>query len=179
MWGVLLVLLYFGLALLAAVIIMQPDRFIVTREAVIDAPPDRVFALINDLRNWEGWSPWAKLDPDARKSYVGPTAGAGAGFEWSGDKKVGAGSLTILESRPSERIDLRLDMRKPFKGSNDVLFRLTPEDGRTRVAWTMTGRNTLVSKAMNLVSNCEKMVGGQFEAGLANLNRLASGTRAA
>lgn len=177
MWGVILVLLYFGLALLAAVIIMQPDRFIVTREAVIDAPPDRVFALINDLRNWEGWSPWLKLDPDARRSYSGPAAGAGAGFEWTGGSKVGAGSMTILDSSPSERIDLRLEMRKPFKGSSDVFFRLSPEHGRTRVAWTMTGRNTLLSKAMNLVSKRDKMVGGQFEAGLANLNALASGAR--
>lgn len=175
MWGVLLVLLYFGLALAAAVIIMQPDRFVITREAIIDAPPDQVFVLINDLRKWEGWSPWAKLDPEARKSYIGPAAGAGAGVEWSGNNKIGAGSMTILESRPSERVDIKLDMLKPFKGSNDVSFRLSSEGERTRVAWTMTGRNSLISKAMNLIINYDKKVGGQFEAGLANLNALASG----
>jgi uncharacterized protein YndB with AHSA1/START domain len=178
MWGVLLVLLYFGLALLAAVIVMQPDRFAVTREAVIGAPPARVFALINDLRNWEGWSPWAQLDPEAQKSYFGPPAGAGAGFEWSGNKKIGAGSMTIVTSVPNERIDLRLDMRKPFKASSEAFFRLSDVDGHTRVAWTMTGRNTLLSKVMNLVMNYDKVVGGQFEVGLANLNALASGAGA-
>jgi uncharacterized protein YndB with AHSA1/START domain len=178
MWGVLLVLLYFGLALLAAVIIMQPDRFAVTREAVIGAPPERVFALINDLRSWEGWSPWAKLDPQAQKTYFGPSAGAGAGFEWSGNKKIGTGRMTIVSSVPSERIDLRLEIRKPFKGSSEAFFRLSKVDGGTRVAWTMTGRNTLLSKIMNLVMSCDKVVGAQFEVGLANLGALASGARA-
>jgi hypothetical protein len=151
---------------------MQPNRFVVTRSAVVDAPPEEVFSHINELRNWEAWSPWAKLDPAARNSYEGPAAGAGAAFEWSGDKKVGAGRMTIIDSRPFESVDIKLDMRKPFAASNDVSFRLAPEGERTRVTWTMSGPNTLLSKAMGLVVNCDKICGDQFEAGLANLNAL-------
>ena len=172
MTGFLLVILYFAMAALAAWIIMQPNRFVVTRSAVIDAPPEEVFRHINELRDWEAWSPWAKLDPAARNSYEGPAAGAGAAFEWSGDKKVGAGRMTIIDSRPFESVDIKLDMRKPFAASNDVSFRLAPEGERTRVTWTMSGPNTLLSKAMGLVVNCDKICGDQFEAGLANLNAL-------
>lgn len=172
MTGFLLVILYFAMAALAAWIIMQPNRFVVTRSAVVDAPPEEVFRHINELRDWERWSPWAKLDPAARNSYEGPAAGAGAAFEWSGDKKVGAGRMTIIDSRPFESVDIKLDMRKPFAASNDVSFRLAPEGERTRVTWTMSGPNTLLSKAMGLVVNCDKICGDQFEAGLANLNAL-------
>lgn len=193
MMGFILVVSYFGMALIAAAIVLQPDRFVITRSAVIDAPPDIVFRHINELRNWEAWSPWAKLDPHAKTSYAGPPAGAGAIFEWSGDKSVGAGRMTIIDSRPNESINIKLDMQKPFVASNDVSFALTPEDGaaaggepwiaqalgvggaqasgvRTRVIWTMSGPASFLSKAMNLVMNRDRMVGGQFEKGLANLN---------
>jgi len=173
MTGFFLVILYFAMAAVAAVIIMQPDRFVVTRSAVIDAPPEKVFGHINDLRNWREWSPWARLDPNAQNSFDGPAAGPGAAFEWAGDRKVGAGRMTIVDSRPFESVDIKLDMRKPIAASNDVSFRLEPEaGGRTRVAWTMSGRNTLISKAMSLVMNCDKMCGAQFESGLANLNAI-------
>ncbi|HXY57866.1 MAG TPA: SRPBCC family protein [Methylocystis sp.] len=173
MWGVLLVLLYFGLALMGAVIVMAPDRFRVTREGVVDAPPARVFALINELRSWEGWSPWAKLDPRRQMTYSGPAAGAGATLEWSGDAKVGAGRLTIADSRPNEAIDIKLEFFRPRKALNDAFFRLTPEGSGTRVAWTITGRLNLVAKVTNLInSSCDKMIGPQFEQGLANLNAL-------
>ena len=172
MWGVLLVLLYFGMALIAAVIVMAPDRFGVSREAVVAAPPARVFALINELRNWESWSPWAKADPQQQITYSGPPAGPGASFEWSGNSKVGAGRLTIADSRPSEAIDIKLDFFRPFKGTNDAFFRLTPEGSGTRVAWTMTGRLSLIGKISNLINSCDKIIGPQFEQGLANLNTL-------
>lgn len=196
MVGMLLVLLYFALAALAAVVIMQPDRFVVTRTAVIDAAPEAVFDAINRLRAWEGWSPWAALDPQASMIYEGPAAGPGAAFEWSGNKNVGAGRMTILDSRAHESVTLQLDMRKPFVASNVVTFLLAPETGaaparegwlgrafgfgndapprRTHVTWTMSGRAGLLAKALNLVINRDKMVGGQFEQGLANLDALLS-----
>ena len=94
-------------------------------------------------------------------------------FAWSGDKKVGAGRMTIIDSRPFESVDIKLDMSKPFAASNDVSFRLSPEEsGRTKVTWTMSGPSTLVSKAMNLVMNFDKTLGGRFETGLANLNAI-------
>ncbi len=197
MIGVALVLVYFGLALLAAVVILQPDRFVVTRSAVIDAPPHVVFQHLNELRRWEGWSPWARIDPQAQGDYAGPAAGAGASYEWSG-KKIGAGRMTIVDSRPNERVDIKLDFRKPFAGSNDVVFTLAPEaqtpsegaswltrafgfggaggaKGRTKVTWTITGRNSFLGKARNLLMNCEKRTGAQFEQGLANLNAAVCG----
>lgn len=171
MTGVVLVLIYFAMAALAAVIVMQPDRFVVSRSAMIDAPPGKVFGEINDLRRWEAWAPWPRFDPDAAWGYSGPQAGAGAVQVWSG-KKIGEGRVTIVESVPNERIDMKLDLRKPLAQINDVRFSLEPEDGgaRTKVTWTMTGRAKLFAKAMNLVVNREKMLGGHFEQGLANLN---------
>ena len=138
MTGFLLVIFYFALAALAAWIIMQPNRFVVTRSALVDAPPEEVFRHIDELRNWQAWSPWAKLDPAAINTFEGPAAGAGAVFAWSGDKKVGAGRMTIIDSRPFESVDIKLEMNKPFAASNDVSFRLSPQDsGRTKVTWTM------------------------------------------
>ncbi len=175
MTGFLLVILYFALAALAAWIIMRPNRFVVTRWRIVDAPPQEVFRHIDELRNWQAWSPWAKLDPAATNTYEGPAAGAGAVFAWSGDKKVGAGRMTIIDSRPFESVDIKLEMSKPFAASNDVSFRLSPEEsGRTKVTWTMSGPSTLVSKAMNLFMNFDKTLGGRFEAGLANLNALVA-----
>jgi uncharacterized protein YndB with AHSA1/START domain len=175
MTGFLLVIFYFALAALAAWIIMQPNRFVVTRSRIIDAPPEEVFRHIDDFRNWRSWSPWAELDPAAINSYEGPAAGAGAVFAWSGDKKVGAGRMTIVDSRPYETVDIKIEMSKPFAASNDVSFRLSPEEnGRTKVTWTMSGPSTLVSKAMNLAMNFERTLGGRFEAGLANLNALVA-----
>jgi carbon monoxide dehydrogenase subunit G len=172
MTGFLLVILYFAMAAAAAWIIMQPNRFVVTRSAVIDAPPEQVFPHINDLHNWQAWSPWARLDPNAKNTYEGPAAGAGAAFEWAGDKRVGAGRLTILDSRPFESVDMKLDIAKPFAASNDVSFKLAPEGERTRVAWTMTGPRPAIAKIFNLVMNIDKMCGDQFESGLSNLNAL-------
>lgn len=173
MVGMLLVLLYFALAALAAVVIMQPDRFVVTRTAVIDAPQEAVFNAINTLRAWEGWSPWAALDPRATTSYEGPAAGPGAAFVWSGNTKVGAGRMTIVDSRANESVTLQLDMRKPIAASNEATFLLAPAGpGRTQTTWTMSGRAGVVARAVNLVMGRDKMVGGQFEKGLANLNAL-------
>lgn len=193
--GLMLVLVYFGLAALAAFIIMQPNRFTITRSAVIDAPPSAVFQQINNLRNWDGWSPWARLDPNATTSFDGPAAGPGAAFEWSGNKEIGVGRMSIVESVPDQSVILRLDMQKPFAASNDVVFTLTPEVAetadapdaggwgwvlnifgigpkpaqKTRVEWSMTGDSGLVGKVMNLLMNPDKMVGRRFEEGLANL----------
>ncbi len=175
MTGFLLVIFYFALAALAAWIIMQPKRFVVTRSAVMDAPPREVFRHIDELRNWQAWSPWAKLDPAVINTYEGPAAGAGAVFTWSGDKKVGVGRMTIIDSRPFESVDIKLEMSKPFAASNDVSFRLSPqESGRTKVTWTMSGPSTLVSKAMGLFVNLDKMLGARFETGLANLDALVA-----
>jgi hypothetical protein len=144
MTGFLLVILYFAMAAVAAVIIMQPDRFVVTRAAVIDAPPERVFGHINDLRKWEAWSPWARLDPAAQNSFEGPAAGPGAAFEWAGDRKVGAGRMTIVGSRPFESVDIKLEAHPGFRG--DENGRRGVEGGR---CVEMTRRGALSRSAID------------------------------
>jgi Polyketide cyclase / dehydrase and lipid transport len=195
MTGFLLVLLYFVLAGAAAFILMQPKEFRVTRSATIDAPPKAVFDQINNLKNWEAWSPWAKLDPAANTGYEGPGAGIGARFNWSSKvSTLGVGQLEIIDSHPTSETDLRLEMRKPFAATNLIIFTLSPasdetpsrsgwwfsrllgfgsnEPQRTVVTWTMSGKNTLISKFMSIFMNCDKIVGGQFDEGLGNLQAI-------
>lgn len=168
------ILIILGVLLVVFVIIVatRPDEFRVTRRATISAPPAAVFAHVNDLHKWQAFSPWAKMDPAAKTSFAGPVAGVGAVFTWAGNKQVGEGSMTITESRPHELIRFRLDFLKPFAGTNTAEFTFTPEDGRTVVAWTMSGKSNFLFKAIGLFMNCEKMVGGQFDQGLANLKAI-------
>jgi len=172
MTGVLLVLLYFGLAALAAVIILQPDRFVVTRSRTIAAPQRTLFGLVNDLRRFESWSPWADFDPSASKSFEGPPAGEGATMAWSGDKRIG--KITIVSSKPDESVEIKLDMQKPVAAQNDVHFLITPEGQGSKVEWTMLGRRGLVAKAMNLLLRYDDKIGAQFEKGLARLEEAAT-----
>ena len=152
------------------VVALRPSDFRVTRSATVAAPAEAVFAQVNDLHNWEAWSPWAKLDPAAKTTYDGPAAGVGAGFAWDGNNKVGQGHMAITESRPHELIRFKLDFLKPFKGTNMAEFTFKAEGNQTEVTWTMSGEYNFISKAIGLFINCDKMVGGQFEQGLAQLN---------
>lgn len=168
----ILLILSLGLIVLSLVISRQPADFTVTRSANIMAPSDKVFEQVNNLRNWEAWSPWAKLDPNAKNSYEGPEAGAGASMQWAGNNDVGEGRMTITESKPSEFIRMRLDFVKPMKATNVTEFTFKPAAANppaTTVTWTMSGTNDFIGKAFNLVFDCDKMVGGQFEKGLENL----------
>jgi hypothetical protein len=110
------------------------------------------------------------MDPNAKSTYAGPIAGPGSSMEWDGNNKVGAGRMTIMESHPNERIEIKLEFFKPFKATNTAEFTFKPEGSQTSVTWTMSGKNNFMGKAMHLIINCDKMVGGQFEQGLANLN---------
>lgn len=161
------------IVVLVIVIASQPAEFAVTRTAVLAAPPAKVFALVNELRQWESWSPWAKLDPNVRNTFEGPASGTGAVFAWDGNSKVGAGKMTILESRPDALVRLRLEFIRPFANTNLAEFTFAPEGEGTRVTWTMTGRKNFVSKAMCLVMNMDKLIGGDFERGLTQLGTLA------
>ena len=165
----MLVVVVATVAVVAVVVARQPSEFRVVRSAVIPAPPAVVFEQINDLRKWDAWSPWEKVDPTMKKTFAGPSAGVGASFSWVGNSEVGEGRLTIVDSRAPERVGIRLDMVKPIAASNAVEFTLVPEGAHTRVTWSMTGQNGFVSKAIGLVIDMDRMVGGQFERGLANL----------
>lgn len=151
---------------LVVVVWLQPGEFRVERSALIAAPPPAVFEQVNDLRRWEAWSPWHKRDPNMKLTYAGPAAGEGARYAWLGNREVGEGRLTIVESRPPERIGILLEFMKPFKATNDTLFTFRTEGEGTRVTWAMSGKNNFVGKAIGLVMNMDKMIGGDFEAGL-------------
>jgi uncharacterized protein YndB with AHSA1/START domain len=169
--------LLFGLAALIAaflvVVWLQPDDYRLTRSTTIMAPASEVFSRVNDLRQWDDWSPWAKLDPNAKVSFEGPPAGPGAMFHWSGNDKVGAGTMTVTESKPGERVRTRTDFMKPFEGTSDAEFIFSGQGNQTNVIWTMSGKHNFVSKAMCLVMSMERTVGPDFERGLMQLKMVS------
>ncbi len=162
------------LVLLFLIIVSRrPATFRVTRSATIAAPPAVVFAQVNDLGKWDAWSPWAKLDPNAKHTFEGPPAGPGAKMSWSGNSKVGAGSMTIIDSRPPEFLRFHLEFQKPFKATNTTEFTFQAAGGQTTVTWTMTGQANFIYRAVGIFMDCDKMVGRQFEQGLAQLKTVA------
>jgi hypothetical protein len=169
--------IFLAIAALVAVFLLvaatRPDDFRYARGTTISAPPSVVFGFVNDLRRFQDWSPWAKIDPACKVVFTGPAAGVGAAFAWDGNNKVGAGSMTITESRPAELVGSRLEFLKPFKATNAVEFAFQPEGGGTAVTWSMSGKNIFLSKLFGLFVNCDKMVGRDFEKGLASLKALA------
>ncbi|SFK82650.1 SRPBCC family protein [Methylocapsa palsarum] len=177
---VTLVVLIAIVGALALLISRRPAAFSISRTAAIAAPPQIVFDTINDLRKWESWSPWAKLDPNATNRFSGPAAGAGASMSWAGNNKVGVGRMTITQSRPDELVGMRLEFEKPMKAVNTVEFELKQEGAEsTVVSWTMSGANNFIGKAFGLVVDCDKMIGGQFEQGLASLKSVSEAARGA
>ncbi len=169
MLEIILIALAAIVAVFVVVVAMQPSEFRVTRSTAIAALPPVVFAQVNDFHNWEAWSPWAKLDPAMKKTYEGAPAGTGAIYTWTGNNQVGVGRTTITESRPNDLIRIKLEFVKPFAVANIVEFAFKPEGDRTAVTWSMTGKNKFMFKAVGLFMSMEKMVGGQFESGLAQM----------
>jgi hypothetical protein len=159
----------FALIIVVFVIVVatRPADFRVTRSATIAAPAEAVFAQVNDLHKWDAWSPWAKLDPAMKQTHEGTPAGTGAIYSWAGNKEVGEGRMTIIESRPSELIQIKLEFIKPFAAVNITEFTFKPEGDQTAVEWAMTGTNGFITKAFCMFMDMDKMVGSDFEKGLA------------
>ncbi len=173
----MLINILIGLAAMVVVFIIfvatRPADFRVTRTTVIAAPAGVVFAQVNDLHKWEAWNPWGKLDPTCKMTYEGPPTGTGAGYTWAGNNKVGEGRMTITESHPNDLIRLNLQFLKPFKANNTAEFTFKPEGNQTSVAWSMAGKRNFMFKAFGLFLDTDKMVGGDFERGLAELKSVA------
>jgi len=159
--------------LILVVAAFQPADFAVSRSVSINAAPAKVFAQVNDLKKWGAWDPWAKLDPAMKVTFEGPATGVGASYGWVGNNQVGAGKMTITESKPSEKVALRLDFEKPMKDTCAAEFSFKPEGKGTNVSWTMTGKKQYPAKVMCLFMSMDKMVGGTFEKGLADLKALS------
>jgi len=151
------------------VVALQPADFKVERSATMRAPAQAAFAQVNDFQNWRAWSPWEKIDPALKRSYDGPKAGTGASYAWIGNKDVGEGRMTITDSKPGELVRIRLEFFQPFAATNTAEFRFKQAGDRTAVSWTMTGQNNFLSKAICLFVDMDKMVGGMFEQGLAQM----------
>lgn len=151
----------------------RPGSFQVARSLSIKAPPEKIFPLINDLRAFNRWNPFLKNDPATKLAYSGPDSGKGAAHEWDGNSQVGKGRFEITDSSPSSKILMKLDMIKPMEAHNRVEFTLEPQGEATRVSWSMGGEQPYLAKLMTVFIDCDKMVGGEFEKGLADLKSLA------
>lgn len=160
------------LVLLVVVIATRPGTFRYTRSLSIAAPPETLFAQVNDLHKFQDWNPWAKVDPSCNISYTGPASGVGSAYTWAGNKEVGEGTMTIVETKPGELVRARMDFRKPFAATNTVDFTFKPEGNHTVVTWSMYGPNNFMGKAIGLFIDCDKMCGDQFTKGLGTLKSL-------
>jgi len=162
--------------IIAAILIFaatRPDSFQVQRSVTINAPADKIFPLINDLHAWTTWSPFEKIDPNMKKAFSGSDNGVGAVYAWEGNKKAGAGRMTITESVPFERVTMDLDFFKPFKASNVVDFTLASGNGGTVVTWAMHGPSPYITKVIGVFCSMDKLIGKDFETGLATLKAQA------
>jgi uncharacterized protein YndB with AHSA1/START domain len=176
MSNVLLIIGIIVLLVIAAVLIIaatKPDTFRVQRSTTIAAPPEKIFPHINDFHAWTAWSPYERKDPNMKRAFSGAAMGQGAIYEWDGDKNVGRGRIEITEASPPSRGALNLDMLKPFEAHNKVDFTLEPQGSATLVTWAMHGHTPYLAKIMHVFFNMDRMVGGDFEAGLANLKAVA------
>jgi hypothetical protein len=164
------------IALAAAVVLIlamtKPDMFRIQRVATIEAPAASIFALISDFHRWGSWSPWENRDPAMKRTFAGAESGKGAVYAWEGNKNVGSGRMEILDASVPSKITIKLDFFKPFEAHNTAEFTMLPQGGATTVTWVMHGPATFMSKVMHVFMNIDKMVGKDFEAGLANLKKL-------
>ena len=170
---IIVIVLVVLIAALLAFAATKPDTFSVERTATINAPPEKIFPLIADFHQWQTWSPWEKIDPTMVRTFSGAPSGQGAVYAWEGQGKAGAGRMEITSASPSSKVEIKLDFIKPFESSNVVDFTLEPEGDATKVTWSMTGPSAFITKIMCVFVSMDKMIGPDFERGLANLKAAA------
>ena len=167
---VLLVLLAACVGFIAS----RPSEFRITRTRTLSAPPDVVYAYVDDFKRWPQWSPWEQLDPSMKRELSGAPAGVGAAYHWSGNSHAGEGRMTITDAQPNHRLTIRLEFIKPFAATNTAQFDFAPSGQGTEVTWAMTGRNNFMAKTFGLFMDMDKMVGTEFEKGLATLDAVTA-----
>jgi hypothetical protein len=168
------------LALVAAIALVgfiayvatRPNELRVSREATIAAPPERIYAHLANLAAWGPWSPWEKKDPGMKRTFEGPESGVGAVYGWEGNKDVGSGRMEVTKATPPSCLAIDLHFLKPFEARNTAEFTLEATGAATRVVWVMFGPANFMSKLMGVFMNMDRMIGSDFEAGLANLKAL-------
>ncbi len=173
MLKILGILVVVGIGTVLVLASFQPDTFRVQRSVVVDAPPEKVFPLVDDFKRWTRWSPWEKLDPDMKRTFGATTAGKGATYDWDGSGKAGAGRMEIVASHPSSAIDIALHFVRPLENDAKATFRFSPQGDGTLVTWTMESPSPFLAKVMHVFFDAEEMVGDDFARGLAALKALA------
>ncbi len=163
---------------LAAVVATRPSDFRIERSTTINAPADIAYGLVSDFHGWADWSPWEALDPAMKKTFTGQAGEKGSSYEWQGNKDVGEGRMTIVETKPSSLVEIKLEFIKPFAATSQTTLTFEPAGDKTRVTWAMVGQNNFVAKAMTLFMNMDKMVGADFEKGLAKLGEKSAAEHA-
>ena len=167
-----------GIIVIAVVVLLvyaatKPDTFRIQRSATIQAPPEKIYPHINDFHRWAAWSPWEKLDPDLKRTHSGAASGKGTVYEWEGNKKVGKGRMEITDESPPSKIIIKLDFFRPFEAHNTAEFTLAANGSATTVTWAMLGTMPYMMKVMSVFMNMDRMIGENFETGLANLKAIA------
>jgi uncharacterized protein YndB with AHSA1/START domain len=172
-----LVIIAVVLAIIIAIVLVlaasKPDSFRIERAASLNAPAEKIFSLIADFHQWLNWSPWEGRDPALKRTYSGAERGKGAAYAWDGNKNVGSGRMEILEANSPSKIVIKLDFLKPFEAHNTAEFTMLPQGGATNVIWVMHGPAPFVSKVMQVFMNMDRMIGRDFEAGLAKLKAVS------
>lgn len=154
----------------------RPAEYRVERSATLAASPAALFANVNDPKKFNVWNPFLKVDPNVKNTYSGPPSGVGASCSWDGNNQIGAGSSTIVESKPSELVRMRMDWKRPMEGTGTVDFTFRPAGDKTVVTWAMYGKNNFLGKVVSVFMDCDKMCGPPFEQGLADLGKVAAVT---
>lgn len=163
------------IVLFLIIVALRPADYRIERSTSIAASPDVLFAQVNDQHKFNQWNPFLKLDPNVKNTYSGPDSGVGAVCSWDGNSKIGAGSATIIESKPGELVRMRMDWKRPMEGTSTVDFTFKPEGDKTVVTWAMYGRNGFIGKLFSLFMDFDKIDGPQFEQGLADLGKVVAG----
>jgi uncharacterized protein YndB with AHSA1/START domain len=169
MFKTILIVIVVAILVLLAYAATRPDDFRVERQASIKAAPEKIFPYINDFHQWAAWSPWEKIDPSMKRTFSGPASGKGTVYNWEGTGKVGAGRMEVLDAPAPGKVLIKLDFIKPFEGHNTTEFTMQAQGDTTQVTWLMFGPAPFISKLMGIFFNMDKMIGADFETGLANL----------
>jgi len=169
---VIAAVLAIAIAIISIFAATKPDTFGVRRVTTVKAPQEKIFPLISDFHQWESWSPYENKDPAMKRTYSGAARGRGAVYAWDGNKNVGSGRMEILEASAPSKVVIKLDFITPFEGHNTAEFTMLPQGDATNVTWLMHGPAPFMSKVMQVFINMDKMIGKDFEIGLANLKKL-------
>lgn len=164
------------IALFLGYVASRPADYHVERSANLAASPSALFDQVNNHHKFVVWNPFMKLDPKVKNTFTGPESGVGAVCSWDGNSDIGAGSCTITESKPNELVRCRMDWKRPMEGVATVDFTFQPAGDKTKVTWSMYGKNNFLGKLVSVFMDCDKMVGPQFEKGLADLGKVAAAT---